>query len=325
MLRGTYLAVFALFALLGILLVSVGIATIDNISCRSDYYSDNEFLAYCGNDKYADYEHGALYYGLEPAVRDNIRNAQVIFLGSSRTQAGFSTKAVSAYFENAGIRFFVLGFGYAERSRFSLAVLKRWKASPKVLVINADPYFSDALTVPAQEALDGRPAFLWRLALKFLFQRVHRVLCFSVPFVCPESDPAIFRSTRDGKWNWIPSFIAERGNPIDPTARKMIARNELERAKDLGEKFLREVGLDRRCVVLTGTPNSFVDSIGIAKKLAAALKTSSIFPATEGLSTPDGSHLNLASAERWSGAFVESLTPILETCISADSRRFPPR
>jgi hypothetical protein len=64
-------------------------------------------------------------------------------------------------FDKLDIRFFVMGFGYGELSPFSLAVLKRWKASPKVVVINADPFFVDVLSEPAKEALEGRPAFLW--------------------------------------------------------------------------------------------------------------------------------------------------------------------
>ena len=85
-------------------------------------------------------------------------------------------------------------------------------------------------------------------------------------------------------------------------------------AKALGERFLAEVGVERRCVVLTGTPNSRLDSSGIAESLAVALATRSIIPPTEGLATLEGEHLNPASAERWSAHFVELLTPILAEC-----------
>ncbi len=310
-----YLAVFAACALAGGFVLAVGQMTIDNIHCRSSGYGVDDFLAYCRSKRYGDYEHGALYYGLEPAARDNIRNAQVIFLGSSRTQAGFSSKAVRAYFGKRGIRFFVLGFGYGDASPFASAILRRSGASPKILVINADPFFIDGLSPPAQEALDGHFAFLWRLGLKFLFQRVHRALCYSAPFVCSESEPSIFRSAHDGQWNWIGPYVAEKAVPFDRSAQKSIAPEELEKAKDLGEKFLQKVGLDRRCVVLTGTPNSDLDSVGIAEQLAAAMKTSSIFPPVDGLATLDGGHLNLTSAERWSGQVVEALSPILRDCL----------
>jgi hypothetical protein len=181
---------------------------------------------------------------------------------------------VRAYFGKFGIRFFLLGFGYGEWSTFPLAILKRWKASPKVLVINADPFFSDKISEPAQEALEGRPAYLWTLILKFSFQRVHRVLCFSVPLVCSESEPVIFRSAHDGQWNWIGPYIAEAAVPIDYTAQMTLTPEELERARDLGEKFLNEIGLDRRCVVLTAAPNWNCPKIGCsaANKLDLSIR-----------------------------------------------------
>jgi hypothetical protein len=262
-----------------------------------------------------------LYYGVEPGIGDSIRSAQVIFLGSSRTQAGFSTKAVRDYFEKSHIRFFVLGCGYGEASPFALAVLKKWKASPKLFVINADPFFSEFISEPAIEVLEGKPAVLWRLTLQMVFQRVHRFLCPALPLICPENEPAIFRSTRNGQWNWIGPYIGryipEQVVPFhDNSPKATIAADEFEKAKALGEKFLHEAGLDRKCVVLTGTPNSMLDSVGIAKTLATALETSAIFPSSEGLATVGGGHLNLQSAERWSREFVEALTPILKECLS---------
>jgi hypothetical protein len=118
-------------ALLSVLALAVGQMTFDNIHCKSRGYSADDFLAYYRSQRYADYEHGALYYGLEPAVRTNVRNAKVIFLGSSKTQAAFSTNAVRSYFDNLGIEFFVMGFGYGEWSTFALSVLKRSDAAPK--------------------------------------------------------------------------------------------------------------------------------------------------------------------------------------------------
>jgi hypothetical protein len=81
--------------------------------------------------------------------------------------------------------------------------------------------------------------------------------------------------------------------------------------------MLDQIGLDRQCVILTGAPNSFVDSPAIAMALAASLRTNSIFPPVDGLSTLDGAHLNLASAERWSAQFVQAMSSILQKCLSA--------
>jgi hypothetical protein len=314
--RWLYLILFAVFAPLGALLLGLARTTIDNIDCKSSKYREGDFLAYCQSKQYGDYEHGALYYGLEPGIGENIRAANVIVLGSSMAQAAFSTKAVRAYFDRHNLRFFVMGFGYGEGSPIALAILKRWEAAPQVLVINADPFFLDKSSEPALETLEGKPAFLWRLTLKMMFQRVHRVLCAAAPFLCHESEPSIFRSARDGQWNWIGPYVAERTIPIDPATQKPLAAERIELSKQLGEKFLGEVGLHRRCVVLTGVPNPLADTRAIAEDLAAALSTSWIFPAVDGLATVDGGHLNTASAERWSAQFVEALTPILQDCLA---------
>jgi hypothetical protein len=314
-----YYALFVICAAVGTLIGSVGQMTTDNLKCRSSGYDSEHFLAYCRSQMYADYEHGALFYGLEPTVLDNIRRAKVLFVGSSKVQAGFSSKAVRDYFNSINVPFFVLGFGYGDESTFAQALLKKWNISPKVLVIAADPFFTEKLSPPGRDAIEGKPAFLWRLLLKSLFQRVHRAVCRVASDVCPESEPSIFRSARDGQWNWIGPYTEERSVLIDGPPQLTIGQEELATAQKLGESFLAQIGLDRRCVVLTGIPNSVLDSTGIAAALATSLGTSAIFPAVDGLSTLDTVHLNLASAERWSGQFVRALGPIVQKCIPASA------
>ena len=319
--HSAYAAVFALVGLLGVLLASLVQMTIDNYGCKTGYADDRDgqerFLAYCASAKYADYEHGALYYGTERAAEDGIRDAEVLFLGNSRMQVAFSTKAVRSYFAARKVRHFVLGWGYGEWSGFSLATLKRHHATPVLVVINADPFFSDELSGPAQEALKGESAYLWRLTLKMLFQRLHPALCW-VPGLCPESGSSIFRSARDGQWDWIGPYARDRSVPMDNSERKPVLPEAVAEAAGIGEAFLSEIGIDRRCVLLTGVPTSTraVDAPGLAKAIADRLRIRSIFPPEDGLSTVDKGHLNLASAERYSGEFVEEMTPILDECLA---------
>jgi hypothetical protein len=134
-----------------------------NFNCRAPHDPD-DFLAYCRSLGFVDYEHGALYYGLEPKVRDSIRTAQVLFLGSSRLQAAFAANALRKYFKARGIRYFVMGFGYGEASAFGQPVMERSHASPKVIVINADPFFvvPEMVSEPAKDAIKGGAGYLWR-------------------------------------------------------------------------------------------------------------------------------------------------------------------
>jgi ferredoxin len=309
-----YLAIFAAMAFVSAVVTPVAIMTFDNFACRTQPQSPDDFLAYCHSLRYGDYEHGALYYGLEPKARESIRAAQVLFLGSSRLQAGFAANATREYFRARGIRYFVMGFGYGDVSAFEQPVIERSGASPKVIVINADPFFVEPniLSKPAKEAIEGGLGYLWRLTLKMAFQRVHRIICRAVP-LCPESEPSIFRSATDGQWNWIGPQTEEREVPIDQI-KERLPQFEIERAKTIGEMFLNWIGLDRRCVVFTGIPSN-VNSTEVAEVLATALRTRFLAPKIDGLATVDGGHLNSRSAELWSAAFLEALTPIVNECL----------
>jgi ferredoxin len=289
--------------------------TFDNFKCRTPPADD--FLAYCRSVRYGDYEHGALYYGLEPKARESIRAAQVLFIGSSRIQAALAANAVREYFRARGIRYFVMGFGYGDVSAFGQPVMERSGASPKLIVINADPFFVPRLSEPAQEAIEGGPKYLWRLMSKMAFQRVHRIICRAVP-LCPESEPSIFRSATDGQWNWVGPYTEEREVPVDQEFKERLSESEIEHAKPIGEIFLNRIGLDRRCVVLTGTPNSALNSTEVAEVLATALHTRFLAPKIDGLGTIDGGHMNSRSAELWSAAFLEALTPIVNECLGLD-------
>jgi hypothetical protein len=311
-----YVAIFAATAFVSALVTPVAVMTFDNFACRTQPHGSDEFLAYCRSLGYVDYEHGALYYGLEPKVRESIRAAQVLFLGNSRLQAAFAANAVREYFRARGIRYFFMGFGYGGASAFELPVMERSRASPKLIVINADQFFvkPNALSQPAKDAIEGRPGYLWRLMLKMAFQRVHHIICRAVP-LCPESEPSIFRSATDGQWNWVGPYIEEREVPVDQEIKERLPQDHIERAKIIGEMFLNRIGLDRRCVVFTGIPTSGLNSTKIAEVLATGLQTRFLAPKIDGLATLDGGHLNSRSAELWSAAFLEALTPIVNECL----------
>jgi hypothetical protein len=60
-------------------------------ACKASGYPSDRYISYCGATEYGDYEHGAFWFDLEPVAELSAANADVIFLGNSRTQFGFST------------------------------------------------------------------------------------------------------------------------------------------------------------------------------------------------------------------------------------------
>src|SRR5262245_20021748 len=88
-------------------------------ACPADGYRADQYVAYCTGASYADYEHGAFEFGLEPTVRDHVRNADVPFLGNSRLQFAFSTTATADWFSAASARYYLMGFLYFENVVFA--------------------------------------------------------------------------------------------------------------------------------------------------------------------------------------------------------------
>ena len=87
----TWYALIIVAAILGAYIFSMRVQGI--FSCPGNAYGSDFYLAYCGAKHFGDYDHGAFWFGLEPKVQENARNSEVLFLGSSRLQFGFSSEA----------------------------------------------------------------------------------------------------------------------------------------------------------------------------------------------------------------------------------------
>ena len=307
---------FAVFA--AILIFNFCQFTINSIKCWSSEYGPLDYLAQCQGTAFGrdDYEAGAIYYGLESGISDAIRNAQVIFVGSSKLQAAFSTKATTAYFAKQNIRFYVFGMPFGIEAGFALPVLKRMRASPSLLIVNADPFFIAQVPSETRDVLSGDLITLWRLAKRAGLQRLQRVICPSLPSLCSPSYRTIYRSANTGQWRWQESYYSEQSIPFNDFLQNEFPDSKLEAAVDFGQRFLREINIDHSCIVFTGIPNNDQDAPGIASRLARRLGVHLILPKVEPLFLLDDYHLNFATAERWSAAFLSELTPVLQRCLS---------
>lgn len=323
---------FVLSAALGASSFMLGSMTIANLSVRYAGYRPDTFLAYAHNASYGDYEHSAIYFGIVPKIHKNIRNAQVIFLGSSHPQLAFSTEATRSFFESRGISTFNLAFGYTEQNIFAEKLLAHVQAAPRVIIINADPFFSGYVSEPAKATLTGGLKTISTAILKSSFQKIHRWICPSLPRVCGNTEISYFRSARDGQvslprdadktWAPIHGGAAVQYQTIDGEKWTM---PELSPFLAEGERFLQSQSIARQCVVLTWVPDSTpspFDNMDTAAAIASRLGTRFIMPQLDGLVTYDGSHLDSPSAERWSAAFLDQLAPILSECrVSASQKR----
>src|SRR5690242_16280065 len=94
---GLYILVLSL-TILGAAALKTGSESI--FACDGQGYVQDRYLAYCHAPGYGDYEHGAFWFGLEPGATTFAVRANVLFLGDSRMQHAFSTRATAEWFSS---------------------------------------------------------------------------------------------------------------------------------------------------------------------------------------------------------------------------------
>jgi hypothetical protein len=287
-------------------------------ACPADGYASDHYLAYCHADGYGDYDRGAFWFDLEPEAQRGAANAQVLFLGSSRMEFAFSTAATDNWFSSHALRYYLLGFADFENAVFASPLLVKLKPQAKVYVINIDRFFSDETRPPTREVLQDADAGT-RYRHKQYWQSLHESICSRVPALCGDR-VAFFRFRENGAWQlkgWSTTFGA-RSPVSDGPARDS---ENWQHYAALGERFLSQLPVDRRCVILTIAP--YVGTrLAEAKAIAGALGVDLVAPQLNGLETFDTSHLDRPSAERWASAFFQAAGPRILQC-AEDSRTTP--
>jgi hypothetical protein len=169
--------------------------------------------------------------------------------------------------------------------------------------------------------ISKRELLYWRTLydylLKAAFTRVARPVCSALPFACTETIQALWRRRETGEWLWQDTFASpNKAIPIDPATRPPApdeaAMQEFEKA---AESFLQSMQLPRNCIILTAVPNNVLTDEPIAERIGKRFNLPVVVPHLDALATLDESHLNTASAERWSEAFLREATPALARCL----------
>jgi hypothetical protein len=293
-----------------------------NLSCHAGGYRNGYFMAYCQNNHFNDYEHGAYYYNLEPRLIENVKKADVLFLGDSCAQTAFSTETLFSYFEGKKLRPYLFGFGYAENGRFPLHLIKKWSLEPRVLVVSVSTFFSDlnGTSLPAQNLLREQLSVKIRYHALRWFQDAQKRFCSTVPAFCDNKKLTIFRSIEDGRWKWFYSnALPYLHTTIDPSKHQLLKKEVIEMCRLHAQEFLATNGLNIKagCIVITGVPYPGVNMEDLANGIGEGLGVRIINSPVSNLTTLDGTHLDKGSAERWSEAFVKQLDPVLAECIGS--------
>jgi len=285
--------------------------------CPADGYEPDQYLAYCHAADYGDYDRGAFWFDLEPDARRMAVDAEVLFLGSSRMQFAFSTSATDKWFSAAAASYYLLGFTATENALFAAPLLSRLKPRTRVYVINVDRFFDNRETPLAREILrdDGT---LTRYREKRFWQVLHKRVCAALPATCGNHF-AYFRFRETGAWQYRGWDKIWASRPKTVADGPNSDRDHREQHPIVGAKFLAQLPVERRCVLLTLVPSAMAGTTTRAEAaaIAAALGLDLVAPQLDGLQTFDGSHLDRPSAERWAGAFFQMAGPRIRECLDA--------
>jgi hypothetical protein len=276
-------------------------------ACSSGGYSADTYLAYCSSAGYGDYDHAAFWFDLEPGITDFAKAADVLFLGNSRMQVGFSTAAAAEATSALNARYYLLGFVY-ENHIFEEKLLNKLDPQARVYVVSLDKFFAESPSLPAK-ALMRDPDARNRNTRKHLWQIIHHPLCGMLPAACGDRF-VVFRSRYTGVWQ-----VDWQYGPAKPvTYDESIDRNVVDQETAAGQDFLLRLPVRRECVIptLVPTPSTRIEQAGA---IAKALKIDLVAPKVEGLETFDGSHLDRPSAERWSRAFFQEAGARIRKCL----------
>jgi len=286
---------------------------VDNIfACPASGYTSDRYLANCDAANYGDYEHGAYWFDLEPAAVTSAASADVLFLGDSRVQFAFSTAATAQWFSSASITYHLLSFVAFENSIFARALLHRLKPTAKVYVIPVAEFFQRS-EAPVAKVVMHDDAARSRYTVKRRWQFIHKAVCMKLAAICGHAF-AVFRSRRTGMWYTSQlSMFENRDRPI--SYDEQIDEGKIAEAIAIGRIFLSELPVKTECVILTVVP-TVGTKVTVANAIANGLGKLLVVPQNlDGLQTFDGTHLDHASAERWSEAFLNTAGPQIQKCL----------
>lgn len=305
-----------LLGYIAVVLGGLGVATLvglrsDGIlSCQSRGYGGDRYLSHCEALSYGDYDHGAFWFGLEPAAVAAVEGADVVMLGNSRLQLAFSTDATARWFAESRFRYYLLGFSHHGNHLFAGPLIRKLDLRPKVFVINTDLFFEPRETEPAHTVLTD-PAAPGRYAQKRRWQPLHRAACNAVAALCRDAF-TFFRSRSTGAWIVQGGPRTETSTAFDEVVDS-VAVKAYGRA---GTEFLADLPVERDCVIFTMVPTPRT-SLGTARAVASDLGVSFYAPTPDGLRTFDASHLDGPSAERWSTEFYALAGPQIRRCLAS--------
>lgn len=259
------------------------------------------------------WEHYIHYLGYGDAI-ENAAAADVVIVGSSRSQWAFDRDLFTSLFASSGLRVYNLGLGHNEPVPFFQTLIERHNLRPRFLVVFVDtsPWVRSGTRLPsllAEKIVSEGPWAATRytysgLAMRWVKDQSRSLLPYFL--VRP---PIIYRNWRDGFW--YRSFVPGKGTPIEETAD---IKTDQQRAveQELLTDFTRRMEARGIRVIFAWVPAPH-SSRERARQLAEIVDAPLIAP-PEGsypFTTLDASHLDTESAVQFTQVFHEQFMAII--------------
>ena len=250
-------------------------------------------------------DHVVFQHRLQP-VAQHIRQANVVFLGNSRSLFALREETLTPFFEERSMSWYHLGFP-ADGWMFAEHMLSEFDARPGLAIVNADEFFLTRISPMAAKAVKATELeatkLHWESSLATTTRaHLHRVLPRPQTMFFARETALIHRSISNGTWH----VIAARGipEPVKPDTETNTGPTpeELGNARQFQAKLReRDIRLILTCVP---RPNG---TRSVAETIARELGVPFVAPQIAGLRTIDGSHLDSESADSWAKALLAEL------------------
>ena len=283
-------------------------------NCGGKGYNSDSFLAGCESEYFGNYEHGAYYFQLEPEAVSALKTASVVVLGHSRPMFALGTQSTRSFFDSRKIRYYLLGFRFAEGEIFAKSILDRLDVRPRVLILNVDNWFFAGYQ--SVEAADIAPRKAHYIYKKFE-QVTHKWICSiwdqSGNYgICPDKN-SLFRNRLNGEWDFS-RFHGKNATGHPFQYDYSIDQKLLDKQLKFGRFVLEHLDVRPECIILMTVP--YPDAhLGTTLELANRLGVKAVVPRLEGLATWDDSHLSADSAEMYSQAFEREIETTVRACV----------
>jgi len=271
---------------------------------------------YLAHDRGGHLDHDVLFHGTDAEAIANLKNADILFVGTSRMMFALRSRVLTPWAAAHGVSYYAFGFGYREGDEWALELIRKHDLRPRLVVVNVDGFFGRALSPGAvrtkRDSAFGARKRVAEGELSHEARRyVHQVIpnwidLYGRPGFPFGNEFIAYRSRRDGIWAISPwpdssgpaASVDYVNEPVGP------------RIGDAARRFKAELDARGSRMVVTYVPTPD-DSGGNPVAIGALLGVPVVGMGVDGLTSHDGSHLSEESAVFWSRRLVDDLTPHL--------------